>query len=68
MSELKPCPLCGGPAELWKAQDAQRKRPAFVACMGRCVVLISRECETDEEAISLWNTRAPTPPTGEGGE
>ncbi|OOY15107.1 Lar family restriction alleviation protein [Thioclava sp. DLFJ4-1] len=53
--ELLPCPFCGGPAELWQAQD---NRPAWIACMGRCVVLISKEHATNEDAIKTWNTRA----------
>lgn len=50
-----PCPFCGGPAELWRAQE---NRPAWIACMGRCAVLVTRECSTDEEAIAVWNNRA----------
>ena len=55
---LLPCPFCGGEAEIWRA-SADPKRPAWVGCMGRCAVLVSREYETTEEAIAAWNRRTP---------
>lgn len=55
--KLKPCPFCGGPAEIWKANH---NRSAWIACMGRCATVISREHKTDAEAIAAWNTRTPT--------
>ena len=55
MPKLKSCPFCGGPAELWKAQG---NRAAWVACMGQCVVLVTRECKSNDEAVALWNGRA----------
>ncbi len=55
--ELKPCPFCGGDAEIWRAHEG---RTAWVACMGRCAVLVSKEYTTDAEAIAAWNTRADT--------
>lgn len=58
MSELLPCPFCGGPAELWRAHN---QRPAWVGCMGRCAVLVTREHKTDAEAIATWNRRTTTP-------
>lgn len=59
MSDLKPCPFCGGEAELWRANG---ERTAWVACMGRCSILVSKEHKTDAEAIAAWNTRtAPDP-------
>lgn len=58
--ELKPCPFCGGEAGIWKAQQ---ERPAWIACMGRCSVLVSKEYKTDGEAIAAWNTRAGLPAT-----
>lgn len=54
---LLPCPFCGGPAEIWNAHQ-NPKRTAWIACMGRCCVLVSKEHETTEEAIQAWNTRA----------
>lgn len=56
--KLLPCPFCGGEAEIWRA-SADPKRPAWVGCMGRCAVLVSREYETTEEAIAAWNRRTP---------
>lgn len=43
---------------MWKANDG---RPAWIACMGRCAVLISKAHKTDAEAIAAWNTRTPDP-------
>lgn len=57
-TELKPCPFCGGKAKLWRANKETPNRAAWVACMGRCSVLVSREHTTDEEAIAAWNRRA----------
>lgn len=54
-ADLKPCPFCGGPAEMWRAHE---KRRAWIACMGRCAVLITREHDTDEQAAACWNTRS----------
>lgn len=52
--KLLPCPFCGGPAEMWHASG---NRPAWIACMGRCAVLVTKENETDEAAVATWNTR-----------
>ena len=56
--ELLPCPFCGGACEMWNANNG---RPAWIACMGRCAVLISKEHKTDAEAIAAWNTRTLDP-------
>lgn len=53
--DLLPCPFCGGPAEIWRAHE---DRPAWIACMGKCSVLVSNAYKTTEEAITAWNTRA----------
>lgn len=55
--KLKPCPFCGGEAELWRA-SADRRRSAWIACMGKCAVLITKEHTTDDDAIAAWNRRA----------
>ena len=57
--DLLPCPFCGGEAEIWRAHEG---RTAWVACMGRCAVLVSKEYTTDAEAIAAWNTRATPAP------
>lgn len=56
MTDLLPCPLCGGDAELWRAHP-EHKRTAWIACMAKCSVLVSKEYPTDEDAIAAWNTR-----------
>ena len=56
--ELLPCPFCGGACEIWNANEG---RPAWIACMGRCAVLVSKEHKTDAEAVAAWNARAPEP-------
>ena len=53
--KLLPCPFCGSKAELWQAVEG---RPAWIACMGRCAVLITKQHTTTEAAIETWNTRA----------
>lgn len=53
--DLLPCPFCGGQAELWRAHNS---KPAWIACMGRCVVLVTRDYQSDAEAIAAWNRRA----------
>lgn len=57
-AQLKPCPFCGGKAELWMAHG---DRTAWIACMSKCSVLVSKEYKTDAEAIAAWNTRADAP-------
>lgn len=54
---LKPCPLCGLKAELWKAHPDRPARKAWIACTGKCCIL-TREYLTDEEAVAAWNDRA----------
>ena len=53
--ELLPCPFCGERAEIWRAHEG---RTAWIACMGKCSVLVSKEYKTDAEAIAAWNRRA----------
>lgn len=54
--DLRPCPFCGGKAELWKAHPENPKRSAWIACMDRCAVM-TKEYDTDEEAVAVWNRR-----------
>ena len=55
---LKPCPFCGGDAEIWRARG---ERTVWVGCMGWCSVLVSEEYKTDAEAVAAWNRRTPSP-------
>jgi len=55
-AHLSPCPFCGGEAEIWRAH---MERTAWIGCMGKCSVLVSREYKTDADAIAAWNTRVP---------
>lgn len=76
MSELKPCPFCGGEAE-YKATFCNCRGVLldpgmyhFVACKNRCVTRLFVRGTSKEEAIKAWNTR-PNPwhtgtPTEEG--
>ena len=58
MSELKPCPFCGGEAEVFSSIfDVWR-----VVCKNNCRAM---EDPTDKAAaITAWNTRAPVVPDG----
>ena len=55
-SELKPCPFCGGEAKTlhvgdWWVEHACKKLGTYIR---------TRFCETEEEAVAWWNTRAQT--------
>ena len=53
IEELKPCPFCGGDAEITKWHEGY-----FVECKKqRCGGTIGAY-KTEEEAIEAWNTRA----------
>ena len=59
MDELKPCPFCGGKAEL--RHFAGINVTSYVRCMD-CKAQtfefrISTEQSSDEEAIEAWNRR-----------
>lgn len=56
MSELKPCPFCGGEAEILTAESMHGGNLYGVmcdCCAGRADVY-----DTEAEAIEAWNTRA----------
>jgi len=59
MSELKPCPFCGGEARTWKYSHPTLGEYWRVACnsdLSDCC--ISGRADTEAEAIAAWNTRA----------
>lgn len=56
MDELKPCPFCGGEAEILTAESMHGGNLYGVmcdCCAGRADVY-----DTEAEAIEAWNTRA----------
>ena len=59
MEDLKPCPFCGGEAEI--VQPGTRRHSCIVDCLNCGCRLES----SDEGELSgmAWNTRAPSPTT-----
>ena len=57
MIELKPCPFCGGEAEIQHSAyyDICILDYIWVECKG-CDVH-TRDCDSEEEAAELWNRR-----------
>jgi len=69
--ELKPCPFCGGEAELiTRGNQYTKKRSAEIEC-GKCHTkqitgAIRGTIEwCKETAIKKWNNRVNTPPDGQ---
>jgi len=67
MSELKPCPFCGGEAEI-VALDAWYKNPFVGIGCSKCPAILAEYGEykrfnTEAEAIAAWNARAERKPT-----
>ena len=56
VKELKPCPFCGG-----SAQMMQDIRPFFAECMERGCDTYGPSGNTPADAIAAWNRRATTP-------
>ena len=64
--ELKPCPFCGGDAEIRHTNDNHNK--PYVACKFGCFKkppcpvshLITWDYKTEEEAVEAWNRRYDT--------
>lgn len=57
MSELKPCPFCGGEAIPCSTGNHFATEKFFVLC-GVCEVETPRIARTRKEAIAAWNRRA----------
>lgn len=53
MTELLPCPFCGGPTETWDDGVFWH-----VICKSEDCAAMSSPCFTEAEAIAAWNTRA----------
>jgi Lar family restriction alleviation protein len=59
--KLKPCPFCGGEAELFEIKGANSDLIAYmVGCIeGSCEIRPSIQKQLDKEGtIELWNRRA----------
>ena len=52
MTELKPCPFCGGEAEIRVGYNHSYVRCSTPECYVR-----TRRYKTAEEAVGLWNRR-----------
>ena len=56
MSELKPCPFCGGEAELWH----NKTWDYVVRCTNKgCAARTRQYHENSNGAVDAWNTRTP---------
>lgn len=54
MTELKPCPFCGGKPRFWNWKSEW----AVECCNDYCCVLPETEiCDTKEAAVEIWNRR-----------
>lgn len=57
MAELKPCPFCGGEAELERSGEG-----VFETWYVTCIICGASNWEnTEAEAVKTWNTRAYRP-------
>lgn len=58
MADLKPCPFCGGEAEILKYPRCERKY--VVVCKNNlCNASIGQYSTSKENAVRAWNTRKP---------
>ncbi len=56
MEKLKPCPFCGGKAEMLIDEYSVSRKEYLVACT-ECDGMVERWRETKEEAVEQWNRR-----------
>lgn len=56
MAKLKPCPFCGGEADILEHQFYGLSPTYGVKCLD-CNCETFQFFETDDEAIAAWNTR-----------
>jgi Lar family restriction alleviation protein len=60
VTELKPCPFCGSNAELVDRVGPKfLLKGAFVQCRNKACATAQLITDTCEEAIAIWNSRAP---------
>lgn len=64
MSELKPCPFCGGAANIRKGREPQMHCVVWEIACKRCNMSPSSPCVSavgvsEKEVTEKWNTRAP---------
>lgn len=57
MTQLKPCPFCGGKAEMLISEYEDSRKEYLVACT-ECDGMVERWRKTEEEAAEQWNRRA----------
>ena len=56
MEKLKPCPFCGGKAEMLINEYEDSRKEYLVACT-ECDGMVERWRKTEEEAVEQWNRR-----------
>jgi Lar family restriction alleviation protein len=56
MTELKPCPFCGGEAEITHIEDGENAGGSCVSC-AQCFASSNVEFEFKENFVSNWNRR-----------
>lgn len=54
--ELKPCPFCGGKAEILDIDDGENAGGSCVSCT-QCLASSNVEFEFKENFVSNWNRR-----------
>ena len=56
MEKLKPCPFCGGKAEMLISEYKDSRKEYLAACT-ECDGMVERWRETEKEAAEQWNRR-----------
>ena len=56
MDKLKPCPFCGGKAEML-ISEYEGSRKEYLAACTECDGMVERWRETEKEAAEQWNRR-----------
>lgn len=54
---LKPCPFCGGEAEIVEQKHREYASTFYVRCKGYCIK--QHDFRDKERAVEAWNTRKP---------